>query len=414
MYEKYYFLERRKDDMQEVYRILSNDYFFSVIVELIFPEYEYSNFQSLEAKKSFLEDSENILKIADYLNDENKKENFINCLLWKKITKGVYEEVDNDDTLYQTLNKIIEKINSKNTEENNQSFYIVSWLLWEIRKRIVSLFDESKLIEINKKKLLSFSDFFEVPLDVSENWNIMIDSGTIIVSYVWVLEIEWDELLKAEIQNVDDKEKSIVYLTKYWQQANNFEAKRYAREFMKRNYEKGLYYHNRDHVIDVLDRVRYLCYKEKVDDKKFDLISIAAIFHDIAYDKEVDDHEEVSAKVAEWFMTYKWYSSEDIEFVKNLILSTKPSKEPRNLSEMIIKDADVDNFWRNDFSKKWDLLKSELEELFWKKIPRDEFFQNSLRFAKEFVKFHTSTQITERNPTLQQNLSYIRKFLEID
>jgi hypothetical protein len=82
-------------------------------------------------------------------------------------------------------------------------------------------------------------------------------------------------------------------------------------------------------------------------------------------------------------------------------------KEPKNIYEKIIKDADLDNLWRDDFLKKWNNLKREVEEIKQIKIKDPEWVHWSLELLKD-VGYYTKTQQKERGKKRIDNLKKLK------
>ena len=92
-------------------------------------------------------------------------------------------------------------------------------------------------------------------------------------------------------------------------------------------------------------------------------------------------------------------------------MATDPEVEPQNLLEKIIKDADMDNLWRDDFFDISEKLKLERETIKRIKIKDPEWHHASLDIV-QWHRFYTPTQIQERNEKLQKNLEKLREKLQ--
>jgi pantetheine-phosphate adenylyltransferase len=91
-------------------------------------------------------------------------------------------------------------------------------------------------------------------------------------------------------------------------------------EVLDRYYEPHRYYHNIDHILDMLNRSldRYK------NVKFYDELTLAIIFHDIIYDPQKNDNEEQSAE-----LFYSFLKNDDI---KQAILETKNHKPSTPIS----------------------------------------------------------------------------------
>lgn len=176
-----------------------------------------------------------------------------------------------------------------------------------------------------------------------------------------------------------------------------------------------LYYHQYNHSLEVMERAMYLWEKEKVSAEEIEILWIAGLFHDTGFVIQYDDNEEIGSKIAENYLKTTLYSKKNIKTIKRLILATKPSyKTPVDLLEKIIKDADLDNLWRDDFFEKKDKMKLELETIREIKMRNPEWDHGSLQLLREH-KYYTNTQKKERWEKKIKNREILEKMLsELD
>lgn len=156
------------------------------------------------------------------------------------------------------------------------------------------------------------------------------------------------------------------------------------------------YYHHYNHALEVMNRAIYLWEKEWVSKEEVELLWLAWLFHDTWFVVKYDNNEWIWAKVASNYLKTINYPKDKIETVERLILSTSPKyKTPKDILERVIKDADLDNFWRLDFFEKWEKLKKELEVVKKIKIKDPDWHHSSLDLLFEHH-FYTDTQKIER------------------
>ncbi len=173
----------------------------------------------------------------------------------------------------------------------------------------------------------------------------------------------------------------------------------------------GLYYHHYDHALSVMDRAVYLWEKEWVSDRELEILAIAGLFHDTGFVIQYDDNEVIGAKIAQNYLRTILYPEEDIKIVQSIIIATEPDRQPQSLLEQIIKDADMDNLWREDFFDISDRLKQERETIQNIKIKDPDWHHASLDVI-EWHKFYTPTQIRERNAKLQKNTQKLKEKID--
>ena len=112
---------------------------------------------------------------------------------------------------------------------------------------------------------------------------------------------------------------------------------------------KHLHYHTIDHTLDVYESVTTIAKLEGVNSSDFRLLQIAAIYHDVGYLIEKQNHEEHSCDMARKYLTQYNYSFEDINAICLIIMATKMPQNPKTHLEEIICDADLDYLGRSDF-----------------------------------------------------------------
>lgn len=171
---------------------------------------------------------------------------------------------------------------------------------------------------------------------------------------------------------------------------------------------ENYYYHQYWHALDVMERSLYLWENEWLSQKELEMLAIASLFHDTWFIIQYDDNEFMWAWIAKNYLKSILYPEEDIKTVEKLILATIPKREPNNLLEKIIKDADMDNLWRDDFFDKWERLKQELEEIKKIKILEPDWNHYSIRLLREH-RFLTNTEIKERDLKKQENLKKLEE-----
>ncbi len=87
------------------------------------------------------------------------------------------------------------------------------------------------------------------------------------------------------------------------------------------------------------------------------LLLTAAILHDTDYIEQYDKNEPIGARIAGKLLPKYGYFKEEIETVKDLILTTQMPQKPQNHLQHIICDADLGNLGREDFFDKGEALR---------------------------------------------------------
>jgi len=171
------------------------------------------------------------------------------------------------------------------------------------------------------------------------------------------------------------------------------------------------YYHHYEHALDVMDRSVYLWGKEWANEEEKEMLALAGLFHDTWFVIQYDKNEYIGAKIARNYLRTILYPEVKIEQIEKLILATIPNREPKDLLEQIIKDADLDNLGRADFFDKWDKLKKELELIKNIKIKDPDWHHASLDLFHGHT-FYTKTQLQEREQQKKDNFERLRLSLQ--
>lgn len=171
------------------------------------------------------------------------------------------------------------------------------------------------------------------------------------------------------------------------------------------------YYHQYEHALEVSNRAVELWKKEWLSDEDLEILSIAWLFHDIWFVIQYDNNETIWATIAKNYLKSICYPEDKILKIEELIIATIHNKIPKNILENIIRDADTDNLWRDDFFDKWERLRKEVESIKKIKILYPEWLHYSIKFLREH-KFFTPSEIQERQSKKEQNLKELEKKLQ--
>lgn len=169
------------------------------------------------------------------------------------------------------------------------------------------------------------------------------------------------------------------------------------------------YYHEFNHALEVMKRAIYLWEKEWLSEEEIEMLSIACLFHDTWFIIKYDDNEFIWAKIARNFLNSMLYPENKITIIERIIMATIPKyNKPKDILEKIIKDADLDSLWRDDFIEKSNKLKREIEDIKKIKILNPEWQHWTINFLKSH-KYYTKTQKKERNDKKELNQKLLEK-----
>ncbi len=160
-----------------------------------------------------------------------------------------------------------------------------------------------------------------------------------------------------------------------------------AREFVKELYKKQIpsqfVYHNLEHVLEVVAAAEDLAGSYELGEKELETLRLAAWFHDTGYSQGYEDHEKVSCGHAREFLVQHDYPEEDILEVLACILATKMDRQPQNLLQEILCDADMSHLGSKTY---WDRCGKVRQEL--------NLTQQVLMSEKEWIDFELTFMAT--------------------
>lgn len=120
------------------------------------------------------------------------------------------------------------------------------------------------------------------------------------------------------------------------------------------------FYHGWMHTKSVYDAVCYLVASEDIMDDDARLLKIASLYHDTGYiSGDEEYHEYKSAVIAHEELHSFGFSEYEIDEICRLIISTISGKEPLDILENIMRDADLEYLGRDYYPYVSELLRRE-------------------------------------------------------
>ncbi|MEO6220655.1 MAG: Pycsar system effector family protein [Ginsengibacter sp.] len=124
----------------------------------------------------------------------------------------------------------------------------------------------------------------------------------------------------------------------------------YVTGLFQQMHAPALVYHNLDHTQNVVKRTQEIAGHYKVTEDETLILFTAAWFHDTGHLlTEPSKHEDMSIEIMKKFMTGKVEDGKIIDEIEACILSTKSPRNPKNLLQQIICDADTYHFGTKEF-----------------------------------------------------------------
>jgi len=172
------------------------------------------------------------------------------------------------------------------------------------------------------------------------------------------------------------------------------------------------YFHQFEHALEVKNRVIDIAEKEWLNTSDIELLTIAALFHDTGFIIQYDNNEYIWAKIARNYLKGILFPEDKIKTIERLIIATKPEyKKPIDILEQIIIDSDLDNLWRDDFFKRWNDLKREIETIKKIKLHKPDWQHASLELLNSYTYF-TQTQKEERSNKKAKNAEILKEMIK--
>ncbi|GLB48535.1 Pycsar system effector family protein [Neptunitalea lumnitzerae] len=168
----------------------------------------------------------------------------------------------------------------------------------------------------------------------------------------------------------------------------------YVTDLLTKGLDETFLYHNLRHTHQVVKGTKVLIEKCEINDKERESLVIAAWFHDTGYTVDGGkNHEEESSKIAKAYLTEHNHPEDQVELICSLILATKFGHEPKNLPEMIIRDADTSHFGEESYLETTELLRKELILRDIKKLSIEEWRTVNIKMLSSKHRFYTNCAI---------------------
>lgn len=189
----------------------------------------------------------------------------------------------------------------------------------------------------------------------------------------------------------------------------------YVRDLFRDELPDGVKYHDANHTLHptrgVVAVANNLAIVEKVSEKDRELILTAAYFHDTGYIREYGHNEPIAARMAGRILRLIGYRADEIDTIKNLILSTDLRRGPQNHLEKILCDADLDNLGREDFFELDNKLREGRRVRGLDVNDDAKWYRGTLEIMKKYP-YHTETQKKLRETGRQNNIKALLEKLE--
>jgi putative nucleotidyltransferase with HDIG domain len=189
------------------------------------------------------------------------------------------------------------------------------------------------------------------------------------------------------------------------------EINQYVFNLFKEKLSHQYVYHNYQHTLETAEAAEKLAKECELPGDDFEILLIAAWFHDTGYILTYSDHEDKSIEIARNFLSEKKYPADKINKVIECIEATKREVIPSTLPQQILCDADIMSIGDKNFFSKADLLRAEWENFDIRYCNEIEWAETQLDFLSKAT-FHTAQAQKLYGEQLALNLQEQRQKLK--
>lgn len=136
-------------------------------------------------------------------------------------------------------------------------------------------------------------------------------------------------------------------------------VREYVLEILSDKLSDNMSFHNVMHTQEVVKAAIEIARECDFTPKQFEIIILAAWFHDCGYTTAYHNHEDSSKAIAKNFLNKYGYAEEDLEQVLNSIEATRFPQNPKSPEAEVLADADLYHFTRPDYTQYEQRLRKE-------------------------------------------------------
>lgn len=169
-------------------------------------------------------------------------------------------------------------------------------------------------------------------------------------------------------------------------------------------------YHNYKHTLQTVKACKELAAGYNLTSRDFEILMLAAWYHDTGYVETYEGHEERSVAFLKQSLEGE-YKQEDILEIESLILSTKYKSVVSGTLQEILHDADYINIGKKRFNERAELLRIEWERILNKSFTDLEWAREQLDFLLSTT-FKTEEAILNYGNQHETNIRFQRQKIE--
>ncbi|MDP3468498.1 MAG: DUF5706 domain-containing protein [Daejeonella sp.] len=188
------------------------------------------------------------------------------------------------------------------------------------------------------------------------------------------------------------------------------DAEEYVFNLFRDKLPNDFVYHNFNHTEMTVKACKKLSKSYNMTSRDYEVLMLAAWFHDTGYINTYQGHEEESVKLMKVYLQGH-YPEDSISEIEALILSTKFENVPDGSMQEILHDADYISLGSKNFNTRAELLKIEWERILNKTYTDEEWAQTQLKFLID-TNFKTEEAVLKYNEQRLENIIKQRKKIE--
>lgn len=190
-------------------------------------------------------------------------------------------------------------------------------------------------------------------------------------------------------------------------------ARKFVRDIFENEIPYSSYtYHSIEHTMQVHDAAIEMSGLAGLSVQDKEILSLAALFHDVGFAETYHGHEEASKKIAREFLQDQGYPEELLIQVLDCIEATKVVHEPSGVLESIMKDADLSSLGKRSYFEQAEKLRLELNDVRDENLSVEQWKEINLEFLQNHHFFTEEGKLLYRQRKLK-NIERLKKDLGI-
>jgi len=165
-------------------------------------------------------------------------------------------------------------------------------------------------------------------------------------------------------------------------------------------------YHTPEHTSYVIDKAIIIGKEEKIKKNDMELLKIAALFHDMGFLENRDNHEELSCDMVIKELPSWNFKSNELAKICGMIRATKIPQRPKTLLDKILADADLEYLGTDLYEEGASRLYRELIH-FNPRLTEKEWLEIQINFLTAH-QYHTDFCIKNRELKKKEHLKRLK------